>query len=272
MSFFGTFFNSIPVAAIFPSFWEMGISQFVVMKKRLKFSRIKRFFRDVSEFLLIPYARPSGLDYASLEALRIKDFAKMGYGLRSIHHESSLEKAIGQTGGIFVCDGNTHLLLQQLNKQGLLDPIRSAVQAGIPYLGVSAGAILAGYDIRTTNDPEIVRLDTKEALGLFPYNLNPHYPFAINQAELKLERRKRLSEFVLANKVPVIALPEGGLVKILDEDIYAGGENGVLVFGMLHDGAPEVFHYCKEEILQPASIYPGNRGYQSYDFDFFTEG
>jgi dipeptidase E len=65
--------------------------------------------------------------------------------------------------------------LRALTTLGVLEPLRQAARAGVPYLAASAGAGLACPTIRTTNDMPIVEPRSLAALGLIPFQLNPHY-------------------------------------------------------------------------------------------------
>ena len=61
--------------------------------------------------------------------------------------------------------GNTYALLKRLRESGLLPAVRERVQAGMPYLGASAGSNVAGPTILTTNDWNVVALDRFDAFA-----------------------------------------------------------------------------------------------------------
>ena len=59
-------------------------------------------------------------------------------------------------------------LLKECRNRGLMEKIRERAEAGMPYLGWSAGSNLACPTIKTTNDMPIVDPGSLEALGLLP--------------------------------------------------------------------------------------------------------
>ena len=113
----------------------------------------------------------------------------------------------------------------------LMDPIRDAVADGMPYIGSSAGSNMACPTIMTTNDMPIVYPPTFEALGLVPFQINPHYvgpePAAENTGE---SREQRLLEYHEMNVRPVIGLREGSLVRREGDTLELRGTIGARLY------------------------------------------
>jgi dipeptidase E len=116
---------------------------------------------------------------------------------------------------VLVGGGNTYALLRRLRQSGILGPLRERVEAGLPYLGASAGANLAGPNILTTNDWNVVGLTVFEALGLVPFNVNPHYvesdPAMAPGSET---RAMRIAEYHLLRDNAVVGIEEGTMVRV----------------------------------------------------------
>jgi dipeptidase E len=132
---------------------------------------------------------------------------------------------------VFMGGGNTYALLKRLRESGLLDAIRERVQAGMPYVGASAGSNVAGPTILTTNDWNVVGLGRFDALGLVPFNINPHYkeldPAMAPGSET---RDDRIREYHVVNQNPVMGLEEGALVRVTDGVVTALGTARVKLF------------------------------------------
>jgi dipeptidase E len=132
---------------------------------------------------------------------------------------------------IFVGGGNTFRLLKGLYDFELLSSIRSRVEQGIPYIGSSAGSIVAGTTIKTTKDMPIVEPPSFDALGLVPFQISPHYldpdPSSKHMGETQEER---ILQFLEENDVPVVGLREGAMLRVETGSVRLKGQAGARLF------------------------------------------
>ena len=141
--------------------------------------------------------------------------------------------AIAQADAVMVGGGNTFHLLNQLYKNGLMDPIRERAKNGMPYVGWSAGSNICGNSIRTTNDMPIVYPPSFDALSLVPFQLNPHYSDYQPPGHNGETRAQRIAEFCVLNPaMPVLGIKEGtALVRKGDTLTLQGPHDGVVFKG-----------------------------------------
>ena len=139
-----------------------------------------------------------------------------GAGLSLLHlrWNSRPLETLAQAEALFVGGGNTYALLQRLQSSGLLDAVRDKVRAGLPYAGSSAGSNVAGPNILTTNDWNVVGLSRFDALGLVPFKINPHYKEADPaMARFSETRDDRIAEYHTVRDNPVLGIEEGSWVQ-----------------------------------------------------------
>jgi dipeptidase E len=146
--------------------------------------------------------------------------ASLGLTIRGAHQGARPEDAeVLMVGG-----GNTFHLLKCCRDRGLLEPLREAARGGTPYIGWSAGANLACPTIRTTNDMPIVEPGSLDALGLVPFQVNPHFTNELPPGHQGETREQRLAEFLMANPaMQVLGLPEGDWVRWSGTGATLGG-------------------------------------------------
>lgn len=203
---------------------------------------IRNFLGEIKKVLFVPYALYDRDAYAATARER---FQRMGYDLSSVHTAESPVQAIDNTDAIFIGGGNTFRLLKTLYDLNLLEPIRRRVAEGMPYIGSSAGSNVAGLTIKTTNDMPIVQPPSFDALGLVPFQLNPHYldpdPTSTHMGET---REERIRQFHEENDSPVAGLREGAMLRVENGEVSLKGTSGARIF---------------RKGLQPLEVSPGER-------------
>lgn len=189
------------------------------------------FFKDTSEILFIPYARPSGISHDEYTTKVNKAFHKIDKKVVGIHEFENPKEAIKNAKGIFTGGGNTFVLVNQLYKNDLIDIIKTEVKNGTPYLGTSAGSNICGLTINTTNDMPIVYPPSFKTFGFVPFNINPHYldpdPTSKHMGET---RETRIKEFHKFNTQPVVGIREGSWLEVKGDTITLKGTLDARIF------------------------------------------
>ncbi|WP_323786846.1 dipeptidase PepE [Psychroserpens sp.] len=195
------------------------------------------FFKDTSEILFIPYARPGGISHDEYTANVNIAFRQIGKVAKGIHEFEDPKKAVADAKAIFTGGGNTFVLVNQLYKNDLLSFIKEAVNSGTPYLGTSAGSNICGLTVNTTNDMPIVYPPSFKTFGFVPFNINPHYldpdPTSTHKGET---RETRIKEFHAFNTQPVVGIREGSWLAVNGTDIILKGPLSARIFE--HDKLP----------------------------------
>lgn len=201
---------------------------------RLRFlrSEVDSFLGDIDRVLFIPYAMADHAGY--LKKTRDREIVG-SRTLTGIHTLKDPRKAVREAKALFVGGGNTFRLLKSLYDQRLIDVVRKRVAEGMPYIGVSAGSNVAGLSIRTTNDMPITYPPKLDALAIVPVQLNPHYfsgAFFFKSGAKYVRyagetRDDRIREFHEMNRVPVLGIWEGTILRIEGRKMTLKGVEGV---------------------------------------------
>jgi dipeptidase E len=185
---------------------------------------LKEHFKDVSNLIFIPFARPGGISHEAYTEKVKPVFKKINIEVKGIHEFDNPIEAINNAEAIFTGGGNTFVLVSMLYKFNLLDAILTAVEKGTPYLGTSAGSNICGLTMGTTNDMPIVYPPSFRTLGLVSFNLNPHYLDPIEGSQHMGETREtRINEFHQYNPQSVLGLREGSWLEVLGNKITLKG-------------------------------------------------
>ena len=195
---------------------------------------IRSFLGSGRRVAFVPFAAHDHATYTAKVRERLGRMELGAVSLADLDHADA----------IFVGGGNTFRLLKTLYERDLLSPIRDRVRAGLPYLGSSAGTVIAAPTIKTTNDMPIVEPPSFDALGLVTFQINPHYldpdPQSTHRGETREERIRELLE---ENDTRVVGLREGSILRVENGATALLGNKPARVFRRGHD---------------PVEVDPGN--------------
>jgi peptidase E len=166
-----------------------------------------------------PDATVAYLPLASLFAERWQEFTADSFKglarLETINTEMmrliQMEDIIRRASLVYIPGGNTCLLNHRLHISNLMIFLRKKVQAGLPVVAFSAGAILCGPNILTSKDMNTVGTSHFEGLNATPFNFSPHYPLDNYGQAMKDEW---LADYHFFHDNPIIMLSDGAYVKV----------------------------------------------------------
>lgn len=174
---------------------------------------------------------------ADAYAFRVQEaLAPLGLEVRPVAGAGAAAE-LERCDAVLVGGGNTFQLVAELHRTGLLDALGARVRAGLPYIGWSAGAVVACPTIRTTNDMPIVEPASFRALGLVPFQINAHYTEAVIPNHGGESRQERLAEFLALNPgATVLGLREGSGLRLEGTHLTLVGAHPLTL--LTHDAAP----------------------------------
>lgn len=167
-------------------------------------------------------------------AARVREaLAPLGVGVRALHAVDDPVAYLADAPAVAVGGGNTFHLLAELQRRRLLAPLRARALGGMPYVGWSAGSVVACPTLQTTNDmPIVLPPDGFGALALVGLHVNAHYTEFHPPGFRGETRVERLLEYVAANPgVAVVGLPEGSWLAVRGEAVTLEGEHPARLFG-----------------------------------------
>lgn len=193
---------------------------------------IRDFLGAIHRVLFVPFAMYDREAYTALARRRME---AMGYALDSVSEASDPEQAVAEAEIVFIGGGNTFRLLKSLYDFNLLRAIQGRVSEGMPYIGSSAGSIVACPTLKTTKDMPVVEPPSFDALGLVGFQISPHYldpdPNSTHMGETQEER---ITQFLEENDAPVIGLREGSMLRVEEGSIRLKGITAARIFRRSH--------------------------------------
>lgn len=162
--------------------------------------------------LVIVYAQNDDEQfYINKSIQELKNFGFKKITIYNLHIPMAVEE-LPKFDAIYVCGGNTYLILKKMRETGIDKLIISQVKAGAIYVGVSAGSIIAGPGIKiaghgSEGDSNDVKLTDLNGFKLTDIIIFPHF---------KEPLRFEVESFQKLVKNPVIALTNDQALLIID--------------------------------------------------------
>lgn len=157
-------------------------------------------------------------EWISEESRRLKN---LGYQVSHLNLDN-LAAELDGVDAVYVSGGNTFVLLEGLRRTGADAVLIERVRAGLPYIGLSAGAVICGASIepiRLMDDAsQAPSLTSTEALAFLPEVIVPHadggfgpYDVALNQ-RINAEYGARFTLLNLGNNQALLVTDDGAQV------------------------------------------------------------
>ena len=189
---------------------------------------IRGMLNNIQKVVFVPFALHDRDAYAAKAGERFK---RMGFTLESLHLTSNPQPLLEQAQALFIGGGNTFRLLKALYDYDLLAVIRRRVDDGMPFIGSSAGSIVACPTLKTTKDMPVIQPPSFDALHLVSFQISPHYldpdPASTHMGETQEER---IMQYLEENDRPVIGLREGTYVRVNHGAVLLQGNRMARVF------------------------------------------
>lgn len=182
----------------------------------------------IDRLVFVPFA---GFDREAYGRAASARFEREGVRVEVATADDRGLRLLDRADAVFVGGGNTFRLLATLRASGLLEQLGDRARDGMLYMGASAGSNIAAPTIRTTNDMPIVEPGSFDALGLVPFQINPHYiDTDAASSHMGETREQRLEEFLEENETPVVAIREGAWIRLEGDSAILGGRAGARIF------------------------------------------
>lgn len=122
-----------------------------------------------------------------------------------------MEAVLRNAALVYILGGNTFLFNHRLHISNIKEYLRKKVMAGLPLVAFSAGTVLCGPNILTSNDLNMVGTSYFTGLNVTPFNFNCHYP---EDEYARASRDDWLSEYHVFHDNPVVMLADGAYIQV----------------------------------------------------------
>jgi peptidase E len=122
-----------------------------------------------------------------------------------------MEDIVRRASLVYIPGGNTFLLNHRLHVSRLMIFLRKKVQAGLPVVAFSAGAILCGPNILTSKDMNTLETPHFSGLNATPFNFVTHY---LADSYGQSDHDEWLADYHFFHDNPVIMLSDEAYIKV----------------------------------------------------------
>lgn len=184
---------------------------------------VKLLPRDKRAIVYIPIAMESR-PYKKCYQWVVSVFSPLKFTNITMWTELSEKKYtdLNDIGAIYIGGGNTFNLLKKVRDSGFVRLIKKFVYSGRIVYGGSAGAVILGKDIRTSEDRNTVGLKDTKGLNLVRnHSIWCHYD---------KNQDSKILEYVKASSIPVIALTERSGIFVKGQNVKVIGFEPTFLF------------------------------------------
>ncbi len=145
-----------------------------------------------------------------------KELVDLGFQVKDIDiKDSGYHDQLDDCDVIYIEGGNTFYLLGHVRKSGFDIKLKSLLESGKIYVGVSAGSILMGKSIEVSKYGDKDQFDVTDFSGLeyVPFSITPHY----NQ-DLEDGKAEKIKAFAQAGD-PLVAITDSQAVLVEDDKV-----------------------------------------------------
>jgi len=140
-----------------------------------------------------------------------KGLARLEAVNAELNTQREIEEIIRRASLVYIPGGNTFLLNHRFHLSNVMLYLRKKIQAGLPYIGFSAGMVLCGPNILTSKDMNTVETPHFDGLAVSSFNFVAHYPLdSYGQSVMD----DWLADYHFFHDNPVIMLSDGAYVKV----------------------------------------------------------
>jgi dipeptidase E len=185
------------------------------------------------KIMFISWAIWGGHDEDKMFAYGQEHWRSFGLNLTSLHQQPDYFEAIGEADAIIVGGGSIHSLVDKLEKNHLMAPLRERIQQGCIYVGTSAGAIIAGPTMHTAGEPPLIHIMSHKTLDIVPFQVTAHYyDIGPDQFHPGPPPEARIKNYLRLNPhpAPVACLRDGAILHIENGKVMVQGIKPVTIF------------------------------------------